>query len=240
MPSVTWLTILTNEIAMSKGFASELERQLRAQAQALAGIDLADGGYALAPPDGGFTAQFRTVAHIVIGVIEAYVVDPAARGHAVALAWRSRSRPDQRIEPTDDAADVEFFWLALPIAELSADTRLDVSAVAKAVTAGFPIDWDVHDWSSMRLRWVARRGFSPDEQTALATALADALRDWNTSASAKIHYVSEPRLSPDRSVVEFYVDLGAAGPDAVVSLINAVAASAAAPAIARAALGRRG
>src|SRR6185295_6965432 len=124
MPSVTWLTILTNEIAMSKGFASELERQLRAQAQALAGIDLADGSYALAPPDGGFTAQFRTVAHIVIGVIEAYVVDPAARGHAVALAWRSRSRPDQRIEPTDDAVDVEFFWLALPIAELSADTRL--------------------------------------------------------------------------------------------------------------------
>lgn len=239
MPPVTWLTVLTDKIAMAKGFAGELDRQLRAQAKSSAGIDLADGGYALLPPDGGFAVQFRTIANTVVGVIEAELVDPAAMGHVVALAWRSRSHPDQRIEPNHDATDVEFFWLALPIAELAAGTQLDVSAVANAVTAGFPIDWDVHDWSSVRLRWVARGGFSLDEQTALATALAAAVRDWNASAAHKIHYVSEADVSPDRSVVGFYADLGAAGPDAAVALVNAVATSAAAPAIARAAVGRR-
>src|SRR5262245_10831703 len=85
MESVTWLTFLTNEIAMSKGFASELERQLRTQAHALAGIDLADGGYSLATAESAFTVQYRTVANSVIGIIEADLVDPAARGHAVAL-----------------------------------------------------------------------------------------------------------------------------------------------------------
>jgi hypothetical protein len=239
MSPVHWLTVLTDQIAMAKGFAGELERQLRAQARFAAGIDLADGGHALLPPDGGFAVQFRTVAGTVVGVIEADLVDPAAIGHAVALAWRSRSHPDQRIEPNHDAADVEFFWLALPVAELAAGTQLDVSAVANAITAGFPIEWDVHDWSSVRLRWMARRGFSPDEQAALTAALAGAVRDWNASARHKIHHVSEADVAPDRHVVGFYADLGAAGPDAVVALVNAVAASAAAPMIARAAIGRR-
>jgi len=239
MPRVTWLTMLTEHVAMAKGFVSELERQLREQAQKLAHIDIADGGFALLPPDDRFTVEFRPVADTVIGVIEAVLVDPAGRGHDVALAWRSTRHPAQRIGPDHEGADLEFFWLELPIAELAAGTRLDTRAVAKAVKAGFPVDWDIHHWESATLRLVARHPFTADEQVALAMALGDALRDWNAAAADKIHYVSEPEVSPDRSVIGFYVDLGAAGPDAIVALINAAAASPVAPAIARAAVAQK-
>src|SRR5687768_10915130 len=103
MSAVTWLTALTNELAMPSWFVAELDRQLRAQAQSAAGIDLADGGYALLPPDGGFVVQFRKVGATAIGVIEGYLVDAAAQGHPVTLAWRSRSHPDQPLRPTEDA-----------------------------------------------------------------------------------------------------------------------------------------
>jgi hypothetical protein len=239
MPRVTWLTLLTENIAMAKGFVSELERQLREQAQDAAHIDVTDGGFALLPPDDRFAVEFRPVADTVIGVIEAVLVDPAGHGHDVALAWRSTSHPDRRIGPDHDGADVEFFWLELPIAELAAGTQLDTRAVAKAVKAKFPVDWDVHHWESAMLRFVARHPFTADQQVALAMALGDALRDWNASATAHIDYVSEPDVSPDRSVIGFYVDLGAAGPDAIVALINAAAASPVAPVIARAAVGQK-
>jgi len=242
MPRVTWLTLLTDQITMAKGFVSELERQLREQAQAAAHIDVTDGGFALLPPDDHFAVEFRPVAGTgsdVIGVIEAVLVDPAGHGHDVALAWRSTRHPDRRIEPDHDGTGLEFFWLELPIAELTAGTQLDTRAVAKAVKAKFPVDWDVHHWDSAMLRFVARQPFTADEQVALAMALGDTLRDWNASAADKIDYVSEPDVSPDRSVIGFYVDLGAAGPDAIVALLNAAAASPAAIAIARAAVSQK-
>lgn len=91
MSPVTWLSVLTAEIPMASGFEVELDRQLRAQAQTSAGIDLSDGGYALLPPDGGFVVRFRTVGSTVVGFIEGDLVDPSAHGHPVVLAWRARS-----------------------------------------------------------------------------------------------------------------------------------------------------
>lgn len=239
MSPVTWLSVVANELSMAPGFVVELDRQLRAQAQTSAGVDLSDGGYALLPPDGGFVVQFRKVGDTVIGCIEGDLVDPAAHGHPVALAWRSPGAPGQRIRPDQEPTDLEFFWLDLPIAELSAGTRIDTSAAEKAVTARFPIDWDVHDWSSTRVRWVAQRAFTPGKLAALTITVRDAVRDWNEREPNKIHYLGEPEVSPDQVVVTFYLDLGPAGPDALVALINAVAASPTANAIARGAIGRR-
>jgi len=149
------------------------------------------------------------------------------------------SAPDQQISPDHAPMDIEFFWLELPIAELSAGTRIDTSAAEEAVTARFPIEWDVHDWSSAHLQWVAHRAFTPDELAALTTTVRDAVRDWNEREPNKIHYLSEPSISPDQRVVAFYLDLGPVCSGAVVTVLNAVAASPIADAIARGAVGRR-
>jgi hypothetical protein len=74
----------------------------------------------------------------------------------------------------------------------------------------------------------------------MSEGYASTLTGWNASGRPKIHHVSAPAVSPDRRVVGFYVDLGEAGPEAVVALVNAVASSTVAPVIVRAAIGRRG
>lgn len=234
MASITWLTVLINELAMADGFAAELDRQLCAQARSLAGIDLAKG-YALLPPDDGFVVRFQTIGPAVLGIVDGYLVDPKAEGHPVTLGWRSRTTPDRKVEPSDRGDEVEFAWLELPVAELSSRTRADTPAVS----ARFPVEWNVDTWTSVRLRWRARQPFSAADQAALTTAIAGALRAWNAGTADKIHYVSEPEVAADRTEIAFYVDLGPAGADGVVALINAVAASPLADAIARVAVGLR-
>jgi hypothetical protein len=225
MAPMTWLTLLGRDLAMADEFAGELDRQLRDQARTLAGIELSSGRFALMPPDDGFTVRFRTVADRVVGVIEGYLVDPSASGHPVALGWRSRGVPGRRVEPGEPPGDAEFFWLQLPIAELSAGTRLDTSEAARAISAAFPVAWDLHDPTSAYLHWRTRRALTGEEQAGLASAIGDATQAWNAREARKLHYVGDPRVSPDGAEIGFYVDLGSAGTDALVTLVNAVASS---------------
>jgi hypothetical protein len=115
----------------------------------LTGADIASGDYTLPPPDQGFAVQFRTTGGSGGGVTEGVLVDPSAFGHPVALGWRATGATDQPIQPDQDRGDLEFFWLQFPIAELAAGTRVDTSAAAAAVTALFPVEWTVHQWSSV-------------------------------------------------------------------------------------------
>jgi len=55
----------------------------------------------------------------------------------------------------------------------------------------------------------------------------------------KIQYLAEPEIARDGAALRCYLDLGAAGADAVVAAINALGATPAARAIARCSVGRR-
>ena len=234
-----WLHVLAAEIAMAPGFVAALDEQLRRQAQRLAGVDLASGDFTLLPPDGGFAVQFHTTAGVVVGAIDGVLVDPSAFGHPVALGWRATGATDQAIRPDQERDDLEFVWLQFPIAELSGGTTVDTRAAAAAVTAGFPVEWDVHHWASVSLQLQAHRSFTVDEQAALVAVVQRAVGDWNAREALKIHYLAEPELAADRTALRFYIDLGSAGPEAVVAVLNALGGAPAARAVARCTVGRR-
>lgn len=52
-----------------------------------------------------------------------------------------------------------------------------------------------------------------------------------------IHYVAEAEYAPDHSTVRWYIDLGGAGLDAVVAMINALGSTVSAQEVARCAVG---
>lgn len=224
---------------MAPGFRAALDQQLRREAQRLAGVDLASGDFTLLPPDGGFAVRFLTTGGVVVGAIEGMLVDPSAFGHPVALCWRATGAADQPIQPDQERDDLEFVWLQFPIAELSAGTRIDTRAVAAAVTAAFPVEWDVHHWASASLLLHAHRAFTVEDEAALVAAVQRAVADWNAREPRKIHYLAEPEIAADRATLRFYVDLGSAGPEAVVAVLDALGAAPAARAIARCTVGRQ-
>lgn len=238
MHPASWLEVLAAEIAMAPGFLATLDQQLRSHARSLIGVDdIVNGGYTLLPPDQGFTVQFRTAGGGVVGVIEGMLVDPSAFAHQVALGWRARGATEA-IPPDQERDDLEFFWIEFPIAELSAGTHVDTSAAAAAVTTRFPVEWDVHQWESLRLVLNAHHAFTVDELDALNAAVQRAVDDWNAREPNVIDYLGEPQSSPDRAKVRWYLDLNVAGADAVVAVINALDAPSAASAIARCFVGR--
>ena len=239
MAPARWFDMLAAEIRMAPGFAAALETQLRDHARTLAGVDIASGDYSLLPPDHGFTVTFRTTGDVVVGVIEGVLVDPSAFGHPVVLSWRATGAAGERIQPDQARSDLEFFWLQFPIAELSAGTRVDTAAIASQVTAPFPVDWDVHHWSSVWLALHAQRAFTADEVAALIAVVQRAVRDWNARESAKISYLAEPEIAPDRTALRCYLDLGASGAAAVVAVLQALGAAPAAATIARVVVGRQ-
>jgi hypothetical protein len=103
-----------------------------------AGVHLDNGGYMLAPPDDGFVVQFLSSGSDMVGVIQGFLVDPAAFGHPVTLGWRATGAPGQPIHPDEDRDDLEFFWTEFPVAELSVNRRLDTSAAAAPRARRFP------------------------------------------------------------------------------------------------------
>jgi hypothetical protein len=120
------------------------------------------------------------------------LVDPSAFGHPVVLGWRATGATDQAIRPDQERDDLEFVWPQFPIAELAGDTTVDTRAAAAAVTAAFPVEWDVHHWASVSLVLHAHRAFTVDEQAALVAAVQRAVGDWNAREAVKIHYLAEP------------------------------------------------
>jgi len=99
-------------------------------------------------------------------------------------------------------------------------TRVDTSAAAATVTAPFPVEWNVHQWSSVWLVLHAHRAFTIDELAALIAAVQRAVRNWNAREPHKIQYLAEPEIARDRAALRCYLDLGAAGASAVVAAIN--------------------
>jgi hypothetical protein len=235
MPRPGWLDLLAAEIAMAPAFRRALDEQLRGRARAASGIELADGNYALLPPDGGFVVRFQSLGAATIGTIDGFLVDPSAFGHPVTLGWRNDVRP---VGPDEDPAGCAFFWLAFPDATLAAGSRIDTNALAASVAAPFPIDWDVHHASSVWLQWRGRHEFDEAALAALTTALADSVRNWNARDAGKIHFLAPPERCRDGGVA-YYLDLGSAGLACIPALVDAVGASPAASAIVCATIGAR-
>ena len=229
---------------MAPGFLTALDQQLRSDARRLIGVDdIANGAYALLPPDNGFTVRFCPATDGgVVGLIEAYLVDPTAFAHQVTFAWRAKGAADQPIQPGQERDDLEFFWVVFPVAELAAGTHVDTAAAAAAVTARFPVEWDVHQWETVHVVLHARGAFTADELEALDAAVVRAVRDWDVreqNAMKTIDYVAERETTRDCSSVSWYLDLNVAGADAVVAMINALGAALPEGAIARCSVGRR-
>jgi hypothetical protein len=180
------------------------------------------------PPDEGFTVELRRNGAAIVGVIEGYLVDPTAFGHPVAFAWRSREA-DRPVLPDEDRDDVECFWIEFPVAALSAGTRIDTAALAAAITAPFPIEWDVHRWETVWLAIHADHVLTSAEQDAVDQALRNAIDE----------YVAKPTIAADATAIEWYVDLGGAGADVVIAAINRLGTLPIASAITRCTVGRR-
>jgi len=243
MASASWLQLLAAELTVAPGFLAALDVQLRQHAEQLIGVDdIANGDYALVPPDRGFAVDFRRGDEGVVGTIEGFLVDPTGFGHPVVFGWRGRGAADQDqpIPLDQERDDFECFWIAFPIEELLRGTRVDTSAAAAAIAARFPVDWDVHRWDDVWLAIHAQRAFTPDEQVALEAAVGRVVGEWNAREEHPIHYVARSEAAPDRTSIRWYIDLGAAGERAVIALINALdSVTATADAIARCTVGRR-
>jgi hypothetical protein len=241
MEPTSWLHVLATEIEMAPGFLAALDQQLRSHARSLVGADdIANGGYTLLPPDDGFSVQFRSTDTGVVGVIEGELVDPSAFAHPVTLGWRARGAPGLPSHPNQERDDLEFFWMAFPIGALSAGTRADTAAAAATVTAPFPVDWDVHNWEGgVWLGLHTHRPFDVAELDALNLAVQRAVRDWNAHDPNGIDYIARPEIAPDHVSIRWYLDVGVAGADVLVDVINALGVVPAASAVVRCSVGRR-
>jgi hypothetical protein len=226
-----WLHLLAAEIAVSAKFLATLDVQLRDHARQLIGVDeIAKGDYALVPPDDGFAVQFRSHGAAVVGAIDGYLVDPSAFGHPVSIGWQARGAAGgQAVRPDEDRDDIEAFWIEFPVAALTAGTRVDTTAIAGAITAPFPIAWDVHRWDSVWLAIHAVRALTTGDVDALNLTLANAIDD----------YVAKPVIASDATTIEWYLDLGGAGADSLSAAIDRLGALPIASAIDRCTVGRR-
>ena len=238
MAPALWLKVLAGAVEMAPGFLAALDQQLRGHARTLTGVDIGSD-YTLLPPDDGFSVQFHTAETAVIGAIEGFLVDPSAFGHPVALGWRARGAAEQPIAPDQEHADLEFFWLQFPIAELAAGRHAVATAAPTAVNARFPVEWDVHPWQDVFLLLRAHRRFTLGALDALNAALRRAVRDWSARRPHEIDYLGEPQIAPDRSAVRWHLDLNVPDAGPVVAVINALDATPTATQIAQCVAGRR-
>jgi hypothetical protein len=233
MTTVEWHTLLASQLSMSPAVAAELGRQLAGQARALAGVKLDDGHHAFAPSDQEFTVQYRNVGGVTIASVEGDLIGPDAEAHPAVLAWRSIAGADPRLTPERDLADLEFFWMEFPTAELAYPHRVGTRDWAARNRFGFGVDFDLHTLPGISLQLSARSSFTSEQVAVITAAVDGAIDAWNRHASTRVHYRGEAVVSDDHRVIAMYVDLGTGDLDALTEIFRAIDTSSAGAAVSR-------
>lgn len=218
--AMRWNTHLLQQIGASREFAAAMDAQLGAQAGQLAGIDLLDGRFAILPVDGAFEIETRQIANRVVSAVDVDLVGPDATAAPAVLAWFSKQRPGEPLEPAScvDAGEIQFFWASFPSEELRRYTSKRTHAIAAAVR--FPVETSVFGWPDVVLS-LELRTIDDDSEKRVAAALDGAIAAWNMASASKIHYRGPVQRVAEQTL-QVHVDFGTAGPEAMARLIEAL------------------
>lgn len=216
--AMRWNTLLLQQLGASREFAAAMDAQLGAQAMQLAGVDLLDGRFIVAPVDGEFEIDTKQLGGHVISAVAVDLVGPDAVAQPAVLAWLSKQRPGEPVAPgaCTDPDQLQFFWAGFP-----ADA-LGRYAHTHAVPAGarFPVEASPLAWPDVILS-LELQALDAGAEKRLADALDAAIAAWNLASAEKIHYRGRLRAASDR-VLQVHIDFGSAGPKALARMIAAV------------------
>lgn len=219
---VEWHTQLVAELLIAPGIAAELSRQLVSKALAQSGVALDDDQHAFLSDIHGFTVQYHGVGESAVATVAGYLVGPDAMGHDAIAAWRSKTGADLNLTSERDAADLEFFWLSLPVDELRHPERVDASDWLRQNRFGFAVDIELYKLDDIYLRFIARTMFSDNDVDMMVSVIGTAIEAWNERGLGAVHYCSGPEIDGDRHMVRFFIDLGGSQLDAVAEILRAV------------------
>lgn len=217
---IRWNTMLLQQLSASREFASAMDAQLGAQARQLAGIDLLDGRFSILPVDGEFEIDTKQLADRVVSAVEVDLVGPDASAEPAVLAWFSRQRPGEAVDPASctDGDALQFFWARFPIEEVKRYTRTQTHPFAARVR--FPVETSVFGWPDVMLSLELRK-IDDDSQTRVGAALDGAIAAWNMASASKIHYRGPVQCLGERTL-QVHVDFGSAGPEAMRHVVDAL------------------